>query len=62
MRRRCWPSEAPSKSYEGVIPIELPIKAVAHEGQQISNEEAAFNNYSEYGQSLMKLAEKVTVG
>jgi len=45
--------------YDGFISIEPHMQAIAHEGKEISNEEAAFNTYVEYGQRLMKLVEKV---
>jgi sugar phosphate isomerase/epimerase len=48
--------------YDGFISIEPHMQAVVHEGKEISNEEAAFNTYVEYGQRLMKLVEKVKAG
>lgn len=54
--------DAFSNGYDGFISIEPHMEAIAHEGKQISNEEAAFNTYVEYGQRLMKLVDKVKAG
>ncbi len=45
--------------YNGFISIEPHLKAVAHQGKVISDENAAFQTYVEYGQRLMKLIEKI---
>lgn len=48
-----------SAGYDGFISIEPHLKAVVHEGKTISDEDAAYQTYVEYGQRLMKLAEKL---
>ncbi|HVF84953.1 MAG TPA: sugar phosphate isomerase/epimerase family protein [Abditibacteriaceae bacterium] len=48
-----------SAGYGGFISIEPHLKAVVHEGKTISDEDAAYQTYVEYGQRLMKLAEQL---
>ncbi len=45
--------------YDGFVSIEPHLKAIIHEGQQITNEEAALRTYVEYGRRLTALAEKL---
>ncbi len=45
--------------YDGFVSIEPHLKAVVHEGKTISDAEAAFQTYVEYGQRLMQLVEKM---
>jgi sugar phosphate isomerase/epimerase len=54
--------DALSNGYDGFISIEPHMEAIAHEGKQISDEEAAFDTYVEYGQRLMKLVDKAKTG
>lgn len=43
--------------YQGFVSIEPHIQSVIHEAKGISNEEAAYQSYVEYGRRLMKLME-----
>lgn len=45
--------------YNGFISIEPHLQSIAHEGKSISDEEAAYQSYVEYGQRLMKLVERL---
>ena len=45
--------------YNGFVSIEPHLQSVAHQGKVISDENAAFQTYVEYGQRLMKLIEKI---
>lgn len=45
--------------YDGGISIEPHLKAVIHEGKAISEADAAYRTYVEYGQRLMKLIKEV---
>ena len=46
--------------YNDFVSIEPHLKSIAHEGKTISDEDAAYQSYVEYGQRLMKLVEKIT--
>jgi len=45
--------------YEGFVAIEPHLKAIIHEGQQITDEEAAFRTYVQYGRRLAALVAKL---
>lgn len=42
--------------YDGLVSIEPHLQAIVHEGKAITQEEAAYATYVEYGRRLMKLA------
>ena len=46
--------------YNGFISIEPHLTSIIHESKAISDEDAAYQTYVEYGQRLMKLVEKIT--
>lgn len=46
--------------YTGFVSIEPHLEAIAHEGKQITQEEAAFHTYVEYGQRLMALMKSIS--
>lgn len=48
-----------STGYNGFVSVEPHLKAVVHEGKTISDEDAAYQTYVEYGQRLMKLVETI---
>lgn len=45
--------------YSGFVSIEPHLKAVIHEGRQMTDAEAAYATYVEYGRRLMALVERV---
>ncbi len=45
--------------YDGGICIEPHMKAVIHEGRQISDAEAAYLTYVEYGRRVMRMVEEI---
>jgi sugar phosphate isomerase/epimerase len=48
--------------YDGIVSIEPHLKAVVHEGKEISDEEAALQTYVEYGRRVMRLVEEARAG
>lgn len=64
-----WPEEGDSRvqetlndlfigGYDGGISIEPHLKSVFHEGKAISDEEAAYQSYLEYGRRVMVMVQK----
>ena len=49
-----------TSNYDGFVSIEPHLKAVVHEGKAISDEEAAYQTYVEYGRRVMALLERVS--
>ncbi|MDX2111771.1 MAG: sugar phosphate isomerase/epimerase family protein [Verrucomicrobiota bacterium] len=45
--------------YRGFVSIEPHLKAVAHEGKEITEAEAAYQTYVEYGRRLMRLCNEL---
>lgn len=69
--RHTWPDSGESfvretlldllqAGYAGFVSIEPHLKSVIHEGKAISEEEAAYQTYVEYGRRLMRLVDSLT--
>lgn len=48
-----------ANGYSGFVSIEPHLKAIAHEGKQITEAEAAYSTYVEYGKRLMAMCDKL---